>query len=140
MTFAERLKEMRYVWGFSHSEMATQAGLSHSHIYALESRGVSPTIRTLDRIAAAFGISTMELLRPIYRPETECGREVKPMGNIEVRRYPPECGHIMPDGSLVREWDGYIQPEDRSWIAFVNVRGEATFFLEREPSGAVVMP
>ena len=37
-------------------------------------------------------------------------------------------------------WAGYIEPDDKSWIAFISLDGRPVFFLEREPSGAVVPP
>ncbi len=35
-------------------------------------------------------------------------------------------------------WQGYLEPADRSWIAFINLDGAPVFFLNREPNGAVV--
>ena len=51
-------------------------------------------------------------------------REEVSMGNITVTRYPvpAEVG-----------WAGYIEPEDRSWIAFIDLAGRAVFFLDRDP-------
>lgn len=34
-------------------------------------------------------------------------------------------------------WQGWIEPADRSWIAFVDLDGRAVFFLGRDPTGAV---
>ena len=51
------------------------------------------------------------------------------MGNITVTRYskPAEVG-----------WAGYIEPGDKSWIAFVDLDGHPVFFLDRDPeTGAV---
>jgi len=51
------------------------------------------------------------------------------LGNITVGRYdkPSEVGY-----------QGWIEPEDRSWIAFVDGEGRAQFFLDRDPvRGAV---
>ncbi len=51
------------------------------------------------------------------------------MGNITVTRYqnPEEVG-----------WQGYMEPDDRSWIAFVGNDGRPVFFLDRDPvTGAV---
>lgn len=47
------------------------------------------------------------------------------MGNITVGRYtePASVGY-----------SGYIEPDDRSWIAFVDLDGAAEFFLNRDPA------
>ena len=51
------------------------------------------------------------------------------MQNIHVKRYsdPTAVGYA-----------GWIEPADRSWIAFIDLDGRATFFLERDATGAVV--
>ena len=52
------------------------------------------------------------------------------MGNITVTRY--------PDPAEVGGWQGYIEPDDKSWIAFVDNDGRPVFFLDRDPvTGAV---
>jgi hypothetical protein len=50
------------------------------------------------------------------------------MSNIEVGRYddPESVG-----------WQGWVQPEDRSWILYVKTDGSVTAFLNRDPDGAV---
>ena len=36
-------------------------------------------------------------------------------------------------------WAGYLEPEDRSWIAFIGRDGRPVFFLNRDPvTGAVL--
>lgn len=52
------------------------------------------------------------------------------MQNINVRRY--------SDPKAVGGWAGWIEPADRSWIAFIDTDGSPRFFLERDESGAVV--
>lgn len=49
------------------------------------------------------------------------------MPNIKVTRY--------PDPKSVG-WAGYLEPEDRSWIAFVGLDGRPVFFLNRDSTGA----
>ncbi len=46
------------------------------------------------------------------------------MMNIQVSRYPDP---------KATGWAGYIQPEDRSWIAFIGLDGRPIFFLNRDP-------
>ena len=51
------------------------------------------------------------------------------MGNITVGRYshPAEVGY-----------QGWLEPENRSWIAFIDCDGKPVFFLNRDPeTGAV---
>lgn len=51
------------------------------------------------------------------------------MQNISVKRYsdPKATG-----------WAGWIEPEDKTWIAFIDLEGKPTVFLHRSPSGAVL--
>lgn len=36
-------------------------------------------------------------------------------------------------------WQGWIEPDDRSWIAFIDIAGRPVFFLNRDPvTGAVL--
>lgn len=51
------------------------------------------------------------------------------MCNIVVGRYsnPKAIG-----------WQGWIEPEDRAWIAFIDLEGRPKFYLNRDPkTGAV---
>jgi hypothetical protein len=51
------------------------------------------------------------------------------MGNITVTRYPKPADV---------GWQGYLEPDDRSWIAFIALDGKPVFFLNRDPeTGAV---
>jgi hypothetical protein len=61
------------------------------------------------------------------------------MGNIVVGRYGPDEGTIEPDGSIRQHWQGWIEPEDLSWIAFVDMEGRPTFFLNRDPETGAVL-
>lgn len=50
------------------------------------------------------------------------------MGNIHVHRYAPGG-----------DYQGWIEPDDKSWIAFIDRDGRPTFFLHRDPeTGAVI--
>lgn len=53
------------------------------------------------------------------------------MQNITVRRY--DCPRILG-------YSGYLEPEDRSWIAFVDLRGRPRFFLHRDADTGAVLP
>ena len=50
------------------------------------------------------------------------------MCNITVGRYGPPCG----------QWVGWIEPDDKSWIAFITTDGRPEVYLDRDPvTGAV---
>lgn len=52
------------------------------------------------------------------------------MCNIRVGRY--------SDPSLRRDWQGWIEPDDLSWIAFIDSSGRPVVFLDRDPkTGAI---
>lgn len=51
------------------------------------------------------------------------------MLNIIVGRYPDP---------VAVGWSGWIEPSDRSWIAFIGLDGVPRVFLEREADGSVV--
>lgn len=54
-----KLRKMR---GLSQAELAERAGLSQPSIGAIEAGRKSPTLRTLEKIASALGISVSDLL------------------------------------------------------------------------------
>jgi hypothetical protein len=54
------------------------------------------------------------------------------VNNIVVKRYayPESVG-----------WQGWIEPEDKSWIAFIDMDGRPVFYLNRDPeTGAILGP
>ena len=52
------------------------------------------------------------------------------MGNIKVGRY--------EEPEKVGGWQGWIEPEDKSWIAFIREDGVPIVFLNRDPqTGAI---
>jgi len=52
------------------------------------------------------------------------------MGNITVGRYSD------PDSA---GYQGWLEPEDKSWIAFVASDGKPVFFLNRDPETGAVL-
>lgn len=49
--------------------------------------------------------------------------------NIRVHRY-----------SNNPHWQGWIEPDDKSWIAFITTQGQPVFFLSRDPkTGGVIV-
>jgi hypothetical protein len=45
-------------------------------------------------------------------------------------------GHY--DNSQGIGYDGWIEPDDLSWIIFVTTGGDLTIWMEREPTGGVI--
>ncbi len=56
-----KIKFERQKRGFSQEELALESGLSRSAIWKIESGNVSPTIDTLEKIAAALGMDFASL-------------------------------------------------------------------------------
>lgn len=53
------------------------------------------------------------------------------MSNLTIGRYDHE--------SITKDWAGYIEPADKSWIIYLDAAGKPTlYYPEREASGAVV--
>lgn len=61
------------------------------------------------------------------------------MCNITVSRYEPSPKPLVEGVSDIADfWQGFIEPEDRSWIMFIAADGSPTVFLDRDPvTGAV---
>ena len=64
---------------------------------------------------------------PGFKPEPK----ESPMQSIKVSRYPNPKGI---------GWAGYIEPEDKSWIAFIGLDGKPVFFLHRDPGTGAILP
>lgn len=62
---------------------------------------------------------------------------VTAMQNIKVGRYSKQTINDVP--GVGNFWQGWIEPEDKSWIMFVAMDGTPTVFLNRDPmTGAVL--
>ncbi len=53
------------------------------------------------------------------------------MCNIKVGRY--------THPSAREFWQGWIEPEDNSWIIFINAQGNPVVFLDRDPETGAVL-
>ena len=62
---------------------------------------------------------------------------VSAMQNILVKRYPR--GYVDGVPMVGEFWQGYIEPEDGSWIAFIDRDGKPVFFLNRDPATGAVL-
>lgn len=62
------------------------------------------------------------------------------MGNITVGRY-TRWPEPLPEGTVdvADEWQGWIEPDDMSWIAFIAADGKPVFFLNRDPETGAVL-
>ena len=53
------------------------------------------------------------------------------MSNIRVGRY--------SHPSVTATWQGWIEPDDKSWIAFIRADGSPVFYLNRDKeTGAII--
>ncbi len=74
---AHRVQSMRLARDWSQHEIAAQAAVSQGAVQAVEAGTKSPTLRTLDAPAAAFGRAPHELLAPAPKarmPRARAGR------------------------------------------------------------------
>lgn len=53
------------------------------------------------------------------------------MQSISIKRYPKP--------TLIG-WAGFLEPADKLWIAFIDLDGRPTFFLNRDPESGCVLP
>jgi transcriptional regulator with XRE-family HTH domain len=56
------IQKLRKLRGLSQAELAEKAGLSQPAIGAIEAGKKSPTLRTLEKLAAALGVKVTDLL------------------------------------------------------------------------------
>ena len=52
----DKVRSFRQEKGFSILKLSTESGISRSHLYYIETKKVSPSIETLDKIAQTLGI------------------------------------------------------------------------------------
>jgi transcriptional regulator with XRE-family HTH domain len=62
------LRELRDARGLTQEQVAEAAGTSQSHYSKIELGRVSPTIRTVKKLADVLGVDPMELLRGVAKP------------------------------------------------------------------------
>jgi transcriptional regulator with XRE-family HTH domain len=63
--FAKRLKELRKARGWTRYRLAKESGLTQEALRLLERPDSNPTLSTLFKLAAAFGIEPAELVPPL---------------------------------------------------------------------------
>ena len=71
MTFGERLQELRELRGWSRTELARRAEVSHTLVTLIEQgKRPNPTLGVLRKLAAALGV-TLDMLAGDSEGETE---------------------------------------------------------------------
>lgn len=67
---AEQIRELRRLRGLTQSELARKSGLSTNTLSLIERKETSPTVSTLQKIAAALDVNLDNLFSPVHvRPE-----------------------------------------------------------------------
>lgn len=66
--FNVTLRVLRDARGLTQEQVAEAAGTSQSHYSKIELGRVSPTIRTVKKLADVLGVDLVELLRGVARP------------------------------------------------------------------------
>lgn len=59
------------------------------------------------------------------------------MQNIHVGRYSKEAIGGVPGAGV--DWQGWVEPDDRTWIVFVRSDGSPIVFLNRDPQTGAVL-
>lgn len=62
--FAKNVRRIRLAKGFSQEELADQSGLTRNYIGNIERRENSPSLKAMEAVADALGVSLLELLEP----------------------------------------------------------------------------
>jgi len=64
----QTLKNLRSERGLNVSELAERAGIAKATLWQIENRQVSPTLRTLEKLAGALGVPVHDLIEEGARP------------------------------------------------------------------------
>jgi transcriptional regulator with XRE-family HTH domain len=70
-TLAQRVRQLRQDASWSLSYLAGRSGVSRSYLNQIEGGTSIPSLTVLDALAAAFHMTTIELLLPLYRDEPQ---------------------------------------------------------------------
>lgn len=60
------------------------------------------------------------------------------MMNIRITRYAAPMANAT-EKTPGTDWQGHVEPDDRSWIAFIGRDGRPVVFLNRDPSTGAVL-
>jgi transcriptional regulator with XRE-family HTH domain/quercetin dioxygenase-like cupin family protein len=122
MQLGPALRAARTRRGWTVAELATACGLSKGFISQVENDRTSPSLDTLDRLAAALGLSVVDLLRGAaappaphvipgaLAPEPGTGRRLRLVGRdrllppVPVQTDGPAIREISPPGAALRSY------------------------------------
>ncbi len=100
--------------------LSERSGVAVETISRIERGESKPQARTLSKLAAALGVSPVELTTPVMLPTTR-QEEDKPMTERTIRV--PRCYPDMEDPNSLKAWDG---SEDAwMWISALDFREDA---------------
>jgi transcriptional regulator with XRE-family HTH domain len=108
------LKVTRISQSMSQRELADRAGLSRSYLCDIEhGRGAQPSLNTFDKLAAALGVSRMELLRAAGVLEPAPGEE----GTDREHRFAVLFRELSPTGKdAVERFARFVHAEEHRWV------------------------
>ncbi len=110
----EWIRVSRMQQSMSQRELADRSGLSRSYLCDIErGRGAQPSVQTLDKLAAALGVSRMELLRAAGIIEPSPGQE----RSDRERRFAALFRDLSPKGKdAVERFARFTHAEEHRWV------------------------
>jgi transcriptional regulator with XRE-family HTH domain len=63
MNIGQAIKNIRQKKKISQESLSFQSGIGRSHMYKIENNKISPTIETLEKIAASLNIKVSEMIK-----------------------------------------------------------------------------
>jgi transcriptional regulator with XRE-family HTH domain len=108
------IRVSRMQQSMSQRELADRSGLSRSYLCDIErGRGAQPSVTTLDKLAAALGVSRMELLRAAGIIEPSPGQE----RSDRERRFAALFRDLSPKGKdAVERFARFTHAEEHRWV------------------------
>lgn len=112
-TLGDWIRVSRMQQSMSQRELADRSGLSRSYLCDIErGRGAQPSVQTLDKLAAALGVSRMELLRAAGIIEPNPGQE----RSDRERRFAALFRDLSPKGKdAVERFARFTHAEEHRW-------------------------
>lgn len=113
-TLGDWIRVSRMQQSMSQRELADRSGLSRSYLCDIErGRGAQPSVQTLDKLAAALGVSRMELLRAAGIIEPSPGQE----RSDRERRFAALFRDLSPKGKdAVERFARFTHAEEHRWV------------------------
>lgn len=79
MTLGERINQLRKVESWTLSELSLRTELSISYLSDIERDRTEPTLKTLVKIAGAFGVKVVEILYAVELGEEKQSAQFNPL-------------------------------------------------------------